>query len=109
MRCYDFARGAIVYKAISEGKKVKIKPEEVERGGGIKIPLERSIHSANYRAYRRLSGLIGFRRPFEFGLYRPRLIPERPGLARPTAYRPAYERPGPLGTLGRFRGEGTMY
>jgi len=26
-------------------------------------------------------------------------LPERPALARPTAYRPAYHRPGPLGTL----------
>ena len=31
---------------------------------------------------------------------RPRPFLERPGLARPMAYRPAYERPGPLGTLG---------
>jgi len=26
-------------------------------------------------------------------------LPERPALARLTAYRPAYHRPGPLGTL----------
>jgi len=26
-------------------------------------------------------------------------LPEQPALARPTAYRPAYHRPGPLGTL----------
>ena len=30
-------------------------------------------------------------------------LPERPALARPTAYRPAYHRPGPLGTLARAR------
>ncbi|RPB00303.1 hypothetical protein L873DRAFT_1805456 [Choiromyces venosus 120613-1] len=42
-------------------------------------------------AYRRLQGLIGFRRMMEFGLYRPRLFSERPALARPTAYRPAYQ------------------
>ncbi|PUU79549.1 hypothetical protein B9Z19DRAFT_1064171 [Tuber borchii] len=72
---------------------------EVESGGGIKIPLKRYVSSGNLHAYRRLSGLIGFRRPLKFGLYRPRPFLERPSLARPTAYRPAYERPGPLGTL----------
>ena len=63
------------------------------------IPFKRSVFNANHRAYRRLSGLIGFRRPIEFGLYRPRLFSEWPALARPMAYRPAYQRPGPLGTL----------
>ena len=29
-------------------------------------------------------------------------LPERPALARPTAYRPAYHRPGPLGTLSAY-------
>jgi len=57
--------------------------------------------NANHWAYRRLSGLIGFGRPAEFGLYRPRLLPARPALAPPLAYRPAYQRPGPLGTLDR--------
>ena len=32
-------------------------------------------------------------------------LPERPALARPTAYRPAYHRPGPLGTLGVMLGQ----
>ena len=45
------------------------------RGGGIMISLKGSLPNANHRAYRRLSALIGFRRPL------------RPGL------------PGPLGTL----------
>ena len=63
------------------------------------ISFKRSVFNANHRAYRRLSGLIGFRRPIEFGLYRPRLFSEWPALARPMAYRPAYQRPGPLGTL----------
>jgi len=53
-------------------------------GGGSETPLKRSVPDANHGAYRRLSGLIGFRRPLEFGLYRPR---------------PLRERPGPLGTL----------
>ena len=43
--------------------------------------------------------LVGFPKPIEFGLYRPRLFSEWPALARPMAYRPAYQRPGPLGTL----------
>ena len=67
------------------------------------IPFKRSVFNANHRAYRRLSGLIGFRRPIEFGLYRPRLFSEWPALARPMAYRPAYQGPGPLGTLTRWR------
>ena len=29
-------------------------------------------------------------------------LPERPALARPTAYRPAYHRPCPLGTLAVY-------
>ena len=37
--------------------------------------------------------------PLGFGLFRPRPFLERPGLAQPIAYRPAYEQPGPLGTL----------
>ena len=32
-----------------------------------------SVLNGNLRANRRLSGLIGFRRPIEFGLYGPRL------------------------------------
>ena len=70
-----------------------------ETGGGIKIPLKRSVFNPNSLAYRCLSGLIGFRRPAEFGLYRPRLLLQRPALAPPTAYWLAYQRPGPLGTL----------
>jgi len=38
-------------------------------------------------------------------------LPERPALARPMAYRPAYHRPGPLGTLdfiGRSIGQGRI-
>ncbi|PUU72829.1 hypothetical protein B9Z19DRAFT_1069470 [Tuber borchii] len=72
---------------------------EVESGGGIEMPLKRYVSSGNLQAYRRLSDLIGFRRPLKFGLYRLRPFLERPGLAQPMAYRLAYERPGPLGTL----------
>ena len=89
-----------------ESNSRKIKPNnqikkdgEREKGGGAKILLKRSVLNANHGAYRRLSGLIGFGRPAEFGLYRPRLLPARPALAWPMAYRPAYRRPGPLGTL----------
>jgi len=32
-----------------------------------------SVLNANLQAYRRLSGLIGFRGPIEFGIYGPRL------------------------------------
>jgi len=39
------------------------------------ISLKRSLPNVNHRAYRRLSGLVGFRRPLEFGLDRPRLSP----------------------------------
>jgi len=77
----------------------EIKDGEREKGGGPKIPLKRSVLNTNHGAYRRLSGLIGFGRPAEFGLYRPRLLPARPALAWPMAYRPAYRRPGPLGAL----------
>jgi len=78
---------------------MKIIKDKLETGGGIKIPLRRSVFNPNSLAYRRLSGLIGFRRPAEFGLYRPRMLLQRPALARPTPYRPAYQRPGPLETL----------
>ena len=67
--------------------------------GKSRYPWKRSVPNANLLAYRRLSGLIGFRRPLKFGLFRPSSFMERPCLARPMAYRPAYERPGPLGTL----------
>ena len=79
----------------------EIKDGEREKGGGAKIALKQSVLNANHGAYRRLSGLIGFGRPVEFGLYRPRLLPAQPALAWPMAYRPAYQRPGPLGTLLR--------
>jgi len=39
------------------------------------ISLKRSLPNVNHRAYRCLSGLVGFRRPLEFGLDRPRLSP----------------------------------
>jgi len=39
------------------------------------ISLKRSLPNVNHRAYRRLSGLVGFRRPLESGLDRPRLSP----------------------------------
>ena len=59
----------IAYEAIAEGKaKKKRKDEEFERGGGIKIPLNQSVPNTNYRAYRRLSGMVGFGRPIELGL-----------------------------------------
>jgi len=45
--------------------------------------LKLSVLNANHPAYGRLSGLIGFRRPAELYLYRPRLFSERPALARP--------------------------
>jgi len=88
----------------SNSRKIKtnqIKDGKREKGGGAKIlvPLKRSVLNTNHGAYRRLSGLIGFGKPAEFGLYRPRLLPARPALAWPMAYRPAYRRPGPLGTL----------
>jgi len=86
----------------SNSRKIKmnlIKDGEREKDGGATIPLKRSVFNANHGAYRRLSGLIGFGRPAEFGLYRPRLLPARPALAWPMAYRPAYRQPGPLGTL----------
>ena len=68
----------IVYEAIAEGKVEKNK-RRVERGGGIKIILNRFVPKTYYRAYRCLSGLVGFGRPIEFGLYRPGYFPERPG------------------------------
>jgi len=83
----------INYEAIAEGKEEEIQGEKPARGG--RIPLGRSVLNANHRAYRRLSGLIGFRRPMELGLYRPRLFLEWLAMA----YRLAYQRPGPLGTL----------
>ena len=86
----------------SNSRKIKmnqIKDGERQKGGGAKIPLKRSVLNANHGAYRGLSGLIGFGRSAEFGLYRPRLLLARPALAQPMAYRPAYRRPGPLGTL----------
>jgi len=70
----------------SNSRKIKtnqIKDGEREKGGGAKIPFKRSVLNANPGAYRRLSGLIGFGRPAEFGLYRPRLLPARPALAWP--------------------------
>jgi len=60
-------------------------------GGG--IPLTQSVLNTNLQAYRRRSGLIGFRRPIEFGLYGPRLSSGAAFLGL------AYHRPGPLGTL----------
>jgi len=40
---------------------------------GGSIPLTQSVLNANLQAYRRPSGLIGFRRPIDFGLYGPTL------------------------------------
>jgi len=80
-------------------KTKQIKDGEHENGEGAKIPLKQSVLNANHLAYRPLSGLIGFGRPAKFGLYWPRLHPVQPALALAMAYRPAYERPGPLGTL----------
>jgi len=107
VNCQDilkmFAYHTLYDSLKSDSRKIKtnqIKDGEREKGGGAKIPLKRSVLNANHRAYRRLLGLIGFGRPAKFGLYRPRLLPARPALAWPMAYRPAYRRPGPLGTLG---------
>ncbi|KAG0639194.1 hypothetical protein HOY80DRAFT_1045886 [Tuber brumale] len=63
--------------------------------------LSQQFFNAKVPAYKCLPGLIGFRRLTEFGLYRPRLFSEWPALALPTAYRPAYQQPGPLGTLDK--------
>ncbi|RPB02700.1 hypothetical protein L873DRAFT_1801673 [Choiromyces venosus 120613-1] len=52
---------------------------------------QQQFFNAKGPAYRRLQGLIGFRRLMEFGLYRPRLFSEWPAFARPTAYRLAYQ------------------
>jgi len=60
-----------------------MKDEELETGAGIKTDLKRSVLNANHHAYRRLSGLIGFGKPTEFGLYWFRLFSERPALAWP--------------------------
>ncbi|KAG0638773.1 hypothetical protein HOY80DRAFT_1077057 [Tuber brumale] len=56
--------------------------------------LSRQFFNAMVPAYKCLPGLIDFRRVMEFGLYPPRLISEWPAFARP-----AYQQPGPLGTL----------
>ncbi|KAG0643015.1 hypothetical protein HOY80DRAFT_1035161 [Tuber brumale] len=63
------------------------------------IPVEET--ESEGRIVRLLPGLIGFCRLIEFSLYPPRRTAGGPALARPTAYRPAYQRPGPLGTLLR--------
>jgi len=58
---------------IAKGKeRKKIKEEKPERREGVGIPLRPSVLNANYRAYRRLSGLIDFSRQIEFRLYQPR-------------------------------------
>jgi len=61
-----------ILKIKSNSRKIKtnqIKDGEREKGRGAKIPLKRSVLNANHGAYRRLSGLIGFGRLVEFGLY----------------------------------------
>ena len=81
-----FAYHSLCDSLKSNSRKIKtnqIKDREREKGGGAKMPLKRSVLNANYGAYRRLSGLIGFGRPAEFGLYWPRLLPARPALAWP--------------------------
>jgi len=64
------------------------------------ISLKRSLPNANHRAYRRLSGLVGFRRPLEFGLDRPRLSPGAACLG------PAYGLPSawPVGNTAGISG-----
>jgi len=97
-----FAYHSLCDSLKSNSRKIKmnqVKDGEREKGGGAKIHLKRSVLNANHGAYRPLSGLIGFGRLAEFGLHRPRLLLARPALAWPMAYRPAYRRPGPLGTL----------
>ena len=65
-----------------------------------------SVLNANLRAYRRLSGLIGFRRPIEFGLYGPRLssgaacLSPAYGLARWEHWAGECRRCGYVGTGG---------
>jgi len=82
LRC--FAYHSLCDSLKSNSRKIKtnqIKDGEREKDGGARIPLKRSVLNANHRAYRRLSGLIGFGRPAEFGLYRPRLLPSVACLA----------------------------
>jgi len=81
-----FAYHSLCDSLKSNSRKIKmnwIKDREPEKCGGAKIPLKRSVLNADHRAYRRLSGLIGFSRPAEFGLYQPRLLPVWPALAWP--------------------------
>jgi len=85
-----FAYHSLCDSLKSNSRKIKtnqIKDGEREKGGGAKIPSKRSVLNANHGAYRRLSGLIGFGRPAEFGLYRPR------------HFQRSLPWPGPLGTL----------
>ena len=81
-----FAYHSLCDSLKSNSRKIKTNNEikkdgEREKGRGAKILLKRSVLNANHGPYRRLSGLIGFGRPAEFGLYRPRLLPTRPALA----------------------------